>query len=90
MKKSEEELVKKVLAKQFVTGVFQKALIVTHIGVFHGFSITDMDEDYIFGIPQEEIKKMLTDKSSVTYWRIPKSAIIEIYFPDYSEIKDFK
>ena len=79
--------IKEILKKQAKTKRYYKAFIQTNIGIFHGFSITQLDENYIYGIPTEETSKLMSNKTDVVFWRIPLYSIIDISFIDYSEIK---
>jgi hypothetical protein len=76
--KTLEQLIKEALGKKS-----NKAFIKTSIAVFYGFTITSTDNDYIYGYPTDEIE----NKENKMFWRIPKPAIIEISFADYSSIK---
>ena len=75
--KTLEQLIKEALEMKN-----NKAFIKTNMAVFYGFTVTQINTDYIFGFPSEEIR----NKEDKLFWRIPKNAILDICFADYSQI----
>ncbi len=78
-----EEKTLEQLIREALENKNNKAFIKTSIAVFYGFTLTSADEDYIYGYPTDEIK----NAKNKIFWRIPKLAISEISFADYSSLK---